>query len=373
MRILVALDAFKDGCTSLEACEAVREGIHKVKPSAIVEICPISDGGEGTVDILQYHLGGKMESVTVSNPLFKSISAHYLKLDSRTAYIEMAQASGLELLSEIERNPLNTSTFGTGELILDAISKGCDRIIIAVGGSATNDLGMGLGSAMGYQYLDSSGNLLSPIGYNLNKVSKIDQSNIDSRIRYVAFSVITDVSSPLFGPEGAAFTFAKQKGANPASIIQLDKGLHHLSEVIKSDLGKDIADVPGSGAAGGLGGGCVAFLDADIRSGFDAISQLIHLKEKINQADIVITGEGSIDHQTKHGKCISGICNLSKTSDKKVIVFCGKSSLNVDDALALGIDQVIPVSNPNLELQTALSQTIPNLIAKAENWTTSKP
>lgn len=309
-------------------------------------------------------------NMEVSDPLFRRISARYLILPEGIALVEMAQASGLELLTPTERNPMNTSTFGTGEMIIDALDRGCNDIVVSVGGSATNDLGMGAISALGGQFVDSSGIALAPIGGNLRKVSKLNLSNIDHRIAKAKFSVITDVHNSLFGSQGAAHIFAAQKGANRVEIALLDQGLRHVSSIIGRELSMDIAEIPGSGAAGGLAGGCVAFLNADIRSGFDVIADMIDLHSKIQSADIIITGEGHLDGQTISGKVISGIGRMAQRYDKQVVAFCGKRSITSDEATDMGIDQIIQISDVKSEddLHRALTQTVDNLKLKAKEW-----
>lgn len=365
MRILVASDSFKDGCSSIEACQSIAEGILLAHPEAHIHICPISDGGEGTVEILQYHLRGQLIKVEVSNPLFKKVQAKYLYMNG-TAFIEMAQASGLELLSQSERNPMNTSTFGTGELIEDGLDRGCSEIIISVGGSVTNDLGIGMASALGARFVDASGNDVAPIGYNMFNVVKVDLSGIDARVVKTRLTVITDVNNPLYGPKGAAYVFGRQKGGDDQTIPHLDSGLQHLWKIIGTDV---IPDTPGFGAAGGLAAGCVAFLDAEIQAGFSKIAELIQLSQKVDQADIIITGEGHLDSQTADGKLISGIAGLAE--GKKVIVFCGKNSLAEEDAKMLNISKVIPISPVDQHLEIALSKTKENLKRSARLWATA--
>jgi len=367
MRILVAPDSFKDGCSSIEACIAITKGIRSANPNVDIEICPISDGGEGSVEILQYHLGGEPITVKVSNPLFRKIKADYLLMDNGIAFIEMAQASGLELLLSQERNPMNTSTFGTGELIQDALDRGCRDIIISVGGSATNDLGIGVASALGWQFLDASGNSLAPIGYNMPNVVEIDPISVDSRITEASFSVITDVTNPLYGPVGATYSFGIQKGASSDAIEHLDKGMRHLWKLLNVD-GNLSSVTKGYGAAGGLGAGCVVFLDAKIQQGFSKIANLINLQERVNRADIIITGEGHLDGQTERGKVISGICQMAK--GKKIIALCGRQSISDDLAHELGLDEIIEISHPHseAELEFLLAQTTHNLERYAEDW-----
>ena len=366
MRILVASDSFKDGCSSIEACEAIARGIRSANIEVEIDLCPISDGGEGAVEILQYHLGGELIEVEVSNPLFKRIKAHYLLLGNSTAFIEMAQASGLELLTDVERNPMNTSTFGTGELIEDALDRDCKEIIISVGGSATNDLGMGMASALGYQFFDAAGNVVAPIGYNMSHVVDVDFSKVDKGIEATSFTVITDVINPLYGPEGAAYIFGRQKGADDQSIKYLDNGLKHLWILLTEQNGKLNNDTLGYGAAGGLGGGSIAFLNADIQPGFAKIAELINLKEKLDLADIVITGEGHLDGQTLDGKVISGIAAMAR--EKQLVVFCGKNSLTDEEGKTLGIKDVIEISSTNQVLEEALKATKINLEQRGKQW-----
>ncbi|MBT8219540.1 MAG: glycerate kinase [Bacteroidia bacterium] len=340
MIILIASDSFKDACSSVEACHSIAKGIRKFDESAHCTVCPISDGGEGAVEVLHYHLGGRLVQVPVFGPLFKQRIAQYLIVNERIAIIEMASASGLELLKSHERNPMNTSTFGTGELIKSALNEGCAEILLTLGGSATNDMGIGMASALGYQFFDDMENPVVPIGANLNNIIRIEDNHVDPRIYNTDFGVLSDVNHPLFGKAGAAFTFGSQKGASESDVDFLDKGLQHMAMLIKNTRGLHIADTPGSGAAGGMGGGCIVFLNARMTSGIDQMFRLIDFDKKIENADLILTGEGHLDSQTLGGKVIRGIVEKAGTHNIPVHAFCGKSSLSHDEARDMGLKKV---------------------------------
>lgn len=314
MNILICPDKFKGSLSAREAAEALAKGILNKRKKSSIQCIPLADGGEGTLEVIQQMHGGQWVSVQVNDPLFRPIEASYLWLaDQKTAYIEMARASGLQLLLKKEQNPLKTSTFGTGELIRHAAEAGATTIVLTIGGSATNDAGIGMAAALGYAFLDAAGTALEPIGENLSLITEIKGSNPYPAIQFI---VLSDVGNPLHGPQGAAHIYAKQKGANATSIKQLDKGLINVGQWLP-------ADMPGAGAAGGLGAGAVYFLGAKLEQGAEWLLNKIHFERAIRKADFIITGEGKIDQQSWSGKLISNIIERTDKQLKQSILVCG--------------------------------------------------
>jgi glycerate kinase len=327
VNILICPDKFKSSLTAQEAAEALAKGILAKRKKSSIQIVPLADGGEGTLEMIQNIHGGTWLTHAVNDPLGRTIEATYLWLaDQKTAYIEMARCSGLQLLTKKEQNPLKTNTFGTGELIQHAAKEGAKIIVLTIGGSATNDAGIGMAAALGYVFLDDEGNLLEPTGENLAKIAQIEGQNPFPEIQFV---VLTDVDNPLHGPQGAAHIFAKQKGANAASIKQLDKGLINVAKWLP-------AHIPGAGAAGGLGAGAVYFLGAEISSGAEWLLNKVHLDRAIRKADYIITGEGKIDQQTWSGKLVANVVGRADKQFKQSILVCG--TFEDEDKIPLFMD-----------------------------------
>lgn len=367
-RIVVASDSFKGSLSSLQVAAAVEQGIHKVCPSCEVVKVNVADGGEGTVEALLDTLGGRLETVTVSGPLYRPVSASYgILADGVTAVVEMSAASGLPLLSMEERNPMKTSTYGTGEIIKDAMSKGCRKFLVGIGGSATNDGGMGMLTALGFRFMDDAERPLDGIGENLSRVQKIDTQEVLDAVAESEFIVACDVDSPFYGPKGAAYVFSPQKGADAAMAEELDRGMRHLADVIRSAINKDISNVPGAGAAGGLGGGFVAFLNARLERGVDMVLDAIHFDEIIKGADLVITGEGRVDFQTLTGKTPFGVMCRARKQNIKVAVIGGTVDLSADDDVS-GFDVVAQASPEGMPLSQAMQPHVAmeNVSAAAE-------
>lgn len=364
MRILIALDAFKDGCSSKEACTAVADGIRELLPDQDLIVFPISDGGEGTVEVLHHHCGGSLIKCLVSDPLFRRIESQWLRLDDGTAIIEMAAMCGLQLLASHERNPMNTSTYGLGEAIRSALLQKCSKICITLGGSATNDLGMGMASALNWQFLDGGGNSLTPIGGKMIEVSKLIQNKLLKKIKVEGWA---DVQSPLLGTSGAAFNFAGQKGASHADIQSLEKGAKILTQQWAYDEdGRSFISTPGSGAAGGLGAGILYYFNGRLKNGFNAIAERTKLKDQINACDVIITGEGSLDEQSLNGKVVGGMAQLATESNKPLFVFTG----NKPESTSSQISEVWDINeeNDNVPIETRLSNTVVNLKQTAIRW-----
>ena len=324
MHILICPDKFRGSLTAQEACDALERGIKKRRPKSTIQKFPLADGGEGTLEVIQQAHGGTWISVDVQDPLFRKIQAEYLWLaDQKMAYIEMSRASGLMLLTAKERNPGLTSSIGTGELILAAIEKGAEKIVLTLGGSATNDAGIGMAHALGYRFLDAKGKELKPIGNELGNVTQIISSPLSEKLKSIEFFVITDVQNPLAGDSGAAHVFAKQKGGTIALIKQLDKGLINIGNILDGLAGYSISAQSGSGAAGGLGAGAVYFLGAKMSLGAEWVLDKLHIDRAIRKADYVITGEGKVDGQSWAGKLVSQVLQRADKQFKQTLIVCG--------------------------------------------------
>ena len=359
MKILIATDKFKDSLTAKQVCEGLQRGILRTFPSAKIEILPLADGGEGTLETLQSVLGGEFIECEVNDPLSRKIKANYLWIkEKQTAIIEMARASGIELLKQNERNCLITSTYGTGELINNALEKGAKEIILTVGGSATNDAGIGMATALGYKFFDKRSKILAPIGENLAEISLINIEKIHPKLFQTKFIVATDVSNPFYGTEGAAYEFSPQKGADNQAVKVLDLGLQNLNQLIKKDFNIDLQTVSGSGAGGGIGGGAVAFLKAEIKSAAQWILEINQIGNKLKNVDLLITGEGKIDNQTWKGKLISQLVLQAEMTETPVILVCGTLH-DVESIIAKhGIIYASSILNEPMNLGKALKNAL---------------
>jgi glycerate kinase len=318
----------------------------------------MADGGEGTVEALIDATRGQIIKTPVHDPLMRPIESTFgITGDGVTAVIEMASASGIQLITSEERNPWITTTFGTGELIHAALDKGCRDIILGIGGSATNDCGMGMATALGVKFLDQDGNLVVQGGGMLAEVTGIDMSGLDDRIRETKIMVACDVTNPLTGPDGASHVYGPQKGADTEMVKQLDSNLDKFSGVITEQLGKKVGNIPGAGAAGGLGAGLIAFLDGELVEGVPVIAAKTGLDEAAAKADIVITGEGGIDFQTQFGKTPYGVAQVAKKHGKPVIAFAGTIGKGVDELYSKGIDAVVSILDSPMSLEEAIRET----------------
>jgi glycerate kinase len=338
-KVAIAPDSFKGSLTALEAATCIEEGLKKAASGVSCRKVPMADGGEGTVQAIVDATGGRFIKRTVADPLGRRIKATFgLSGDGKSAIMEMAAASGLAILKPRERNPMKTTTYGTGELIKHALKLGVKKILIGIGGSATNDGGTGMAEALGVRFLDAGGKALSGSGGNLHKIASIDMKGLDPRLKHVRIEVACDVNNPLTGRHGAAQVYAPQKGATPEMVKRLDAGLSHLAKVIKRDLGVSILKAPGSGAAGGLGGGLMAFVNGQLRPGINIVIDSVKLARKIKGCDLVITGEGRMDHQTAFGKTPAGVAKVSKAQGIPVIAICGCLGKNPQIVNTVGID-----------------------------------
>ena len=359
MKIVVAPDSFKGSLTAVEVADAIGQGVREIFPEAKIIKIPMADGGDGTVQCLVTATGGEILREKVTGPLGDEVLASYGILGGKkTAVIEMAEASGLTLVPENKRNPLITTTYGTGQLIKAALDQGCKKMIIGIGGSATNDGGAGMVQALGVRLLDREGKEIGFGGGELKKISRIDISNLDNRLSETEVLIASDVSNPLCGPRGAARIYGPQKGATPEIIEELDKSLAHFAETIKRDLNKDVKDMPGAGAAGGLGAGLMAFLDAELKPGIEIMIEIVKLEQAIKDTDLVITGEGKIDSQTIYGKAPIGVAKIAKKYNVPVIAVAAIISDDADIVYQHGIDNLIKVSEPPMSLSESKSKKV---------------
>lgn len=358
MKVVVAIDSFKGSLSSLHLGNTIEKGIKKVYEDAVVKKVAIADGGEGTVEALVEGTGGSFVEVEVMGPLMKPTIARYgIMGDGKTAVMEMAEASGLPLVAVEERNPGLTTTYGTGEMIRDAILRGCREFLVGIGGSATNDGGLGMMNALGYRFLDKDGIELSGVGKNLEKVVSIDESKAMAELKECNFLVACDVDNPFYGPRGAAHVYGRQKGADDRMVEELDRGLMTFARTIEEKLGKNIKDLAGAGAAGGLGGGFVAFLDGKLEPGIDIILEKVELAKEIEDADFVITGEGRIDFQSVMGKAPTGVSKLCKKYGIPVIAIAGSVADDANVTHDYGIEAIFSTINYPIELADAMNST----------------
>lgn len=354
MKLVFASDSFKGSLTSKEISQILTLAAKEVFDNPICIGIPIADGGEGTADSLIEALNGERIYVKTHDPLMREITAYYGKLDEESAVIEMASASGLTLLSEEERNPLYTTTYGTGEMIRDAVNRGFRNINIAIGGSATNDGGMGCAEALGIRFLDNVGNELSGVGDNLEKVCRIDTADKYPGLKNVKFTIMCDVANPLCGDNGATRTFAPQKGADSETVERLEKGMCNYRDVIIRDFGINPDKIQGGGAAGGLGTMLMVFLSGMMKSGIETVLDLVYFDSLISDADLVVTGEGRSDWQSCFGKAVSGVGKRAEKAGVPVYLLCGSLGPGAEELYNHGITSMMSIMNPKMTLQEAM-------------------
>lgn len=370
MKIVIAPDKYKGSLTGINFCRAAEQGIKKVIPDAEVVKIPLADGGDGTIEALLHSLSGEKIKVIVNDPLFRKIEAYYLWVeDQKTAVIEMAEASGISLLTLEERNCMYTTSLGTGELIDNALSKGAKTIVLAIGGSATNDAGIGMATALGYQFLNIEGEVLKPIGAHLNEIVSIDDSAVDLNLKNITFKIACDVKNPLYGINGAAYVYGAQKGASLDEIQLLDMGLRNLAKVISNQFKVDCQLIEGSGAAGGMGAGAIVFLCGELASGIGLVKEITDFDNRIKGADWIITGEGSLDNQTFFGKAIHGVLTSAKKKNIPVAAFCGSLSISEKEQEELGLVYATSVLKRIGTLNEAMESAYDNLIFSVCNFT----
>jgi glycerate 2-kinase len=357
LTVIIATDSFKGSLTSIEAARTIERGILKADANALISIVPMADGGEGTVEALVTAMGGEFVQHEVIGPLGEIVTAAYGILeDGITGVIEVAAASGITLIPEDKRNPLKTTSYGTGELIIKALDKGCTKLIIGLGGSGTNDGGMGIAQALGVRFYDNKDGEFGLGGEQLQKIHKIDMSGYDRRLESTEITIICDVNNPLCGPNGASYIFGPQKGATLEMVEMLDRGLENYAAKIEEYLNRGICEIPGAGAAGGIGGGLCAFTKGKLKSGVQTIIQTTGLEEKVKNAHLVITGEGKTDKQTLYGKVPYGIGNVAKKYSIPVICLSGSLQEGYENLYEEGITGVFSIINKPMSLMEAMEQ-----------------
>lgn len=368
MKILIAPDSFKGSLTAGEAAAALERGLLRANPGFEIVKCPMADGGEGTVCSLIDAMGGRLVQRQVTGPLGEPVAAYFgIPGDGRTAVIEMAAASGLPLVPVKRRNPMVTTTYGTGELIRMALDEGCRNLIIGIGGSATNDGGVGMAQALGGSFRKADGQEIRAGGKHLHSIETIDLSGLDPRLKETQIQAACDVDNPLYGERGAAYVYGPQKGATPEMVRQLDQGLRRLAEVIHARLGIDVNAIPGAGAAGGLGAGLVAFLGASLRPGVEIVTEAVGLAERLQGVDLVITGEGRIDSQTAYGKTPVGVARAAKRQGIPVIAVAGSLGPGAEGVYQEGIDALFSLLTAPMTLEAAMERTADLLEQLGEN------
>jgi len=367
VKVVIAPDKFKGSLTSFEICDAIEKGLQKASSSFEIIKLPLADGGDGLSEVISYYTQATLQPTEVLNPLFEIISSSWLlSADGKTAFIEMAKASGLQLLNQSQYDPLLTSTYGTGQLIKAAVNRGVEQIILGIGGSATNDGGIGMAAALGYKFIDENGNELSPIGKNLIHIKHIIRLTLNASpheegnltrvdIDKVRVQVACDVKNLLCGEHGASRIYAPQKGAEAQMVEELEAGMMNYAEVIKKDIGVDVTKIEGGGAAGGLGAGCVAFLNAQLVNGTQLVMQYGSVEEHIRNADLIITGEGKLDEQTLEGKLVAGIASLGQQYKKPVIVLCGSNNITADQLQQLGVAAAFSIMDQTKNYDEAIN------------------
>ncbi|QOW53869.1 MULTISPECIES: glycerate kinase [Acinetobacter] len=369
LRFVIAPDSFKESLSAVQAAQAMQRGILRQFPDAICRLVPLADGGEGTVDALLNACAGQKVSCRVRGPLPQQQVESYFALidDGKTAVIEMAKANGIHLIPLAQRNPALTSTYGTGEMIRQALDLGVSKIVIGLGGSVTNDAGSGMAQALGVKFLDQAGLEVQPCGGNLKQICEIDLSALDARLATTEMLIASDVNNPLCGEYGASAIFGPQKGATPELVKILDQNLGYFANLVETTLGVNVQHQAGAGAAGGLGFGLLAFARAKIQSGVELLIQQTGLTEKITQADVVLTGEGKIDRQTFMGKTPFGVAQVAKSLNKPVYAFAGMIGEDIEPLLEAGFTQIIGINPPDISVEDAIRNAENNLTDSVEN------
>ncbi len=352
MNILIASDKFKGSLSAIQVCNAISKGLKRKHHIVTTSIQPMADGGEGSLSILKQSLSLETKIIETVDPLYRKIDAPYY-FSGHKAFIELADASGLILLKEEDRNPIHTSSYGTGIMIKNAIKSGFTELQLFLGGSATNDAGIGIASALGYIFLDRSGKVLDPIGHSLVLIDRIIEPR-DNKYNNIVFKIVCDVENPLYGPNGASYVYAPQKGASSHEVKILDQGLKHYNLLIQEQFKIDLQTTKGTGAAGGIPASILPFFNAEIISGFDLIADLTELEIKIKQADHVISGEGKLDNQSLQGKVISGIAKLCKKYNKPLTLIVGKNELSKHSIEVLHLDKVESITTYAKDLEDAM-------------------
>ncbi len=365
--ILVAPDKFKFTFSAGEVVDAICNGLAHHENFNILKF-PLADGGEGTSDILSDNFKAEKIYISVNNPLFKKVDTYYyFSEDNKTAIIDIASASGLNLLKEEEQNPMFTSSYGTGEIILDVITKGAKKIIIGMGGSATNDFGIGVFNALGYRFLDDKGEDLPPIGKNLIHITKIDDSNVNPVLKNIEIIALYDVENTIYGKNGAAYIYSEQKGASKEEVEILDVGLRNVSELIKIKFNKDVSKIKGGGAAGGIGAGLFAFFDAKLQSGSKTIFEILEIDSYLKKCNLIITGEGKFDKQSLNGKVTGELIKKAEKYKIPIVVICGQLEIYKSFIKPEYLHSIIPLFNEEVDMETAKKESYDLIVQKVQN------
>ncbi|MBW7572060.1 glycerate kinase family protein [Caproiciproducens faecalis] len=367
-KVILIPDSFKGTMDSAAICEIMKRQIEIHYPDAETVSIPVADGGEGSVDAFLTAVGGVKKALTVTGPFFEPVDSFYGIINDSTAIIEMAACAGLPLAGD-HLDPAAATTFGVGELILDAVKSGCTKIIIGLGGSCTNDAGAGMAAALGVKFYDEKDQEFIPTGGTLSKVKRINSESVSERISGIEFAAMCDIDNPLYGPTGAAYVFGPQKGADASMVAELDKGLQSIAQVIRNDLGKEVSNIPGSGAAGGLGAGVAAFLNAALQPGIDIVLDTVHFDDLLKEADLVFTGEGKMDTQSLRGKVVIGVARRAKTVGVPVIAVVGDIGDNIEKAYDMGVTSIfsinrvaVPFKEAKLRSRSDLALTVDDII-----------
>jgi len=358
-------DSFKGTLSSIEICTIISEKINKHFPHCHVVSIPVADGGEGSVDCFLSALGGEKIFETVSSPYFEDMESFYGLIED-TAVIEMASCAGLPLVED-RKNPSLTTTYGVGQLIMAAAKKGCKKIIVGLGGSSTNDGGCGAAAAVGVKFYDKKGNEFIPVGKTLIDIDRIDLSHRAKELDNIEIITMCDIDNPMYGPAGAAYIFGPQKGADEKMILELDKGLKNLCDVIEKETGKNLKDYPGSGAAGAMGAGMIAFFDSILKMGIETVLDTVKFDEIIEDADMIFTGEGRIDTQSLRGKVVIGVGKRAKNKDIPVTVIAGGAANNIDDAYDMGVTSIFTINRLPEDFEISRHKSKENLEATIDN------
>lgn len=369
MKIILAPDKFKGSLSAEEVCNAMANGIRKTLPGAQILSIPLADGGEGTVEALVAATHGRFEAADVAGPLNETVQAKFGVLgDGKTAVMEMAQASGLWRVPTQLRNPLKTTTYGTGQMILAALKLGCKNLIVGIGGSATTDCGTGMAQALGVRFYNKAGQLIqTPMtGALMGDVSRVDLSQIPQNVRDCQITVACDVTNPLLGATGATRVYSPQKGANPQQLDQLENNMTHVIDVIEAETGRKVRDLPGAGAAGGLGAGFLAFFNAKTKPGIDIVMDTVRFQDQIRGANLILTGEGRVDDQTVFGKTISGVLKAAKTEKIPVIVLAGSVEPGAEALYDQGVASIFSICTKPMTLEEAMKNAAPLLETTAD-------
>ncbi|ANS45653.1 glycerate kinase [Bacillus thuringiensis] len=371
MKVVIASDSYKESLKAIEVCEAIERGFRAIFPNAKYVKIPIGDGGEGTVESLVDATGGRIISISVTGPLRESVQAFYgVSKDKKTAFIEMAAASGLQHVPVEKRNPLITTTKGTGELILHALNQGAEYIILGLGGSATNDGGAGMLAALGVRFINDKGEVIDPSGGTLHSIVAIDFSQMDPHLKGVKIEAACDVDNPLVGMQGASFVFGRQKGANVEMMKELDENLKHYANILKRYVSSDVSEIPGAGAAGGMGAAVISVLKGDLRKGIEIVLDYTNFDKHIEDADLIITGEGRIDEQTAYGKAPVGVAGRAKRFSVPVIAIGGSVSSDYSAVYEKGIDAVFSITTRPMTLEEAYRVAEENIEMTTKNIAT---